>query len=120
MNMRDLYQKVKMLMFEKSSSTVYDAYFEDAANLVFSEIRGENEMAFLFRGLVSPEYDHISMNGTDDLSEIFDREYLDRVIPLGIAAHLLIDDDLQKYSIFNTKYQNARIMAQKMVIEDVQ
>ena len=50
---------------------------------------------------------------TDTL--VYEDEYVLKVIPLGLAASFFIDYDLQKWSIFDTKYNNARVLSQKLV-----
>ena len=45
-------------------------------------------------------------------------EYQYEVLPLGIVAEFLMDDDLNKMSRFDTKYNNARVMHQKIVSMD--
>ena len=45
-------------------------------------------------------------------------EYQYEVLPLGIVTEFLMDDDLNKMSRFDTKYNNARVMHQKIVSMD--
>lgn len=119
MKLNDLYANVKALMFEKPSSTIYDAYIAANANRVFREVFEENNMARMFNGREPlDEVPYVTRNSKEDLEDYFEDEYLNGVIPLGIAAYFLIDDDLSKYSIYHTDYMNARMMAQKMVNDD--
>ena len=56
---------------------------------------------------------HQVTNITDELD--YEDEYLLDVIPKGIDANFLMDDDLSKMSIYQTEYNNARVMRQCMV-----
>ena len=50
---------------------------------------------------------------TDEID--YEDEYQYDVIPKGIDANFLMDDDLSKMSIYQTEYNNARVMHQCMV-----
>lgn len=100
-------------MFEKPSSTIYDNYFIDNCNRVLAELFDENNMSRLFRGKSELMYIPQITDMTDEIE--YEDEYMYDVIPKGIAAYFLIDDDLQKYGIYNTDYQNARIKYAKLV-----
>ena len=45
----------------------------------------------------------------------FEEEYQYDVMPKGITANFLMDDDLSKMSLYQTEYNNARVMRQVMV-----
>ena len=45
----------------------------------------------------------------------FEEEYQYDVMPKGITANFLMDDDLSKMSLYQTEYNNARVMHQVMV-----
>lgn len=107
MTVRELYELTKAMMFEKKTSRDYDDYYIPWINVLLSEnfdienslLRGEGE---------TPLDDIPSVaNDTDELP------YHDRinreVLPYGLAAKFFIDDDLSKYDLFNTDYQNARM-----------
>ena len=49
------------------------------------------------------------------IGESFEDEYLFDVIPKGIDANFLMDDDLSKMSIYQTEYNNARVYRQCLV-----
>lgn len=116
MTLQELYSKTKAWMFEKPSSTIYDNYIVEIANKVLAETYEENNMCRMFKGKL-PFIDGITAhqvsNITDELD--YEEEYLLDVIPKGIDANFLMDDDLSKMSIYQTEYNNARVMRQCMV-----
>ena len=120
MTVQDLYMKTKAWMFEKPSSTIYDNYIIEITNKVLAETYEENNMCRMFKGKL-PFIDGISAhqvsNITDELD--YEEEYLLDVIPKGVDANFLMDDDLTKMSIYQTEYNNARVMHQWMLSSDV-
>lgn len=120
MIVQDLYMKTKAWMFEKPSSTIYDNYIIEITNKVLAETYEENNMCRMFKGKL-PFIDGISAhqvsNITDELD--YEEEYLLDVIPKGVDANFLMDDDLTKMSIYQTEYNNARVMHQCMLSSDV-
>ena len=120
MTVNDLYMKTKAWMFEKPSSTIYDNYIVEICNKVLAETYEENNMLRMFKGKV-PFIDgvlaHQVSNITDELD--YEDEYLLDVIPKGIDSNFLMDDDLSKMSIYQTEYNNARVMHQVMVASDI-
>ena len=120
MTVQDLYMKTKAWMFEKPSSTIYDNYIVEITNKVLAETYEENNMCRMFKGKL-PFIDGISAhqvsNITDELD--YEEEYLLDVIPKGVDANFLMDDDLTKMSIYQTEYNNARVMHQCMLSSDV-
>ena len=112
----EIYSKTKGLMFEKSTSTIYDDFLIDNLNQILNELFQENNMERMFNGkapLESVPY----VSSRDDEIE-YEDVYLNNIIPLGLATSFFIDDDLEKYSLFNTRYQNARIINQKFLTKD--
>ena len=120
MTVQDLYMKTKAWMFEKPSSTIYDNCIIEITNKVLAETYEENNMCRMFKGKL-PFIDGISAhqvsNITDELD--YEEEYLLDVIPKGVDANFLMDDDLTKMSIYQTEYNNARVMHQCMLSSDV-
>lgn len=57
------------------------------------------------------------ITGLDDDVD-YEDVYLNNIIPLGLATYFLIDDDLNKYNLYNVRYQNARIMNQKFLTKE--
>ena len=116
MTLQELYSKTKAWMFEKPSSTIYDNYIVEIANKVLAETYEENNMCRMFKGklpFIDGVAGHQVANITDELD--YEDEYLLDVIPKGIDANFLMDDDLSKMSIYQTEYNNARVMRQCMV-----
>lgn len=107
MTVRELYELAKAMMFEKSTSRDYDNYYIPWINVLLSEnFDIENSMLRADGETPLDEIPFVSAD-TDELP------YHDRInreiLPLGLAARFFIDDDLSKYDIFNTDYQNARM-----------
>lgn len=116
MTLQELYSKTKAWMFEKPSSTIYGNYIVEIANKVLAETYEENNMMRMFKGklpFIDGVANHQVTNITDELD--YEDEYLLDVIPKGIDANFLMDDDLSKMSIYQTEYNNARVMRQCMV-----
>ena len=116
MTLQELYSKTKAWMFEKPSSNIYDNYIVEIANKVLAETYEENNMMRMFKGklpFIDGVAGHQVTNITDELD--YEDEYLLDVIPKGIDANFLMDDDLSKMSIYQTEYNNARVMRQCMV-----
>lgn len=113
MTVKDIYDITKQIMFEKPSSTIYDNYLIANLNRLLAELFHENNMCRMFFG--KPRLEEIPQISSRDDEIPFEPEYALNVLPLGLAARFAIDDDLNKYSIYNTDYQNARVMAQKLV-----
>lgn len=116
MTVAEMYQKTKAWMFEKPSSTIYDNYIIEITNKVLAETYEENNMCRMFKGK-APFFDGISAHQVSAMDDELDYEdeYLLDVIPKGIDANFLMDDDLSKMSIYQTEYNNARVMHQCMV-----
>lgn len=116
MTVNDIYKKSKAWMFEKLSSTIYNDYIIEITNKVLAETYEENNSCRIFKGK-EPFTDGIMAHQvsamTDELD--YEEEYLLNVIPKGIDANFLMDDDLAKKSIYDTEYLNARILNNKIV-----
>lgn len=116
MKVKEIYAKSKAWMFEKKSSTIYNDYIIEITNKVIAELFEENNMLRMFRGKV-PFIDgmenHMISNLEDDVD--FEDKYQYEVMPKGITANFLMDDDLNKMSLYQTEYNNARVMNQCMV-----
>lgn len=103
-------------MFEKVSSNIYDNYIIEICNKVLAETYDENNMCRMFYGKL-PFVDGIGAHQVSNMNDELDyeEEYLLDVIPKGIDANFLMDDDLSKMSIYQTEYNNARVAHQKLV-----
>ena len=120
MKLQDIYSKTKAWMFEKPSSTIYNNYIVEIANKVLAETYEENNMCRMFKGKL-PFIDGIGAHQVSSLEDELDyeEEYLLNVIPKGIDANFLMDDDLAKMSIYQTEYNNARVACQSLVPVEV-
>ena len=124
MTVEEMYHKTKMWMFEKPTSKIYDDYVIEITNKVLAELYEENNMLRMFKGM-APFQDGIKYHmipADADISTFeldYEDEYQYDVIPKGIDANFLMDDDLSKMSIYQTEYNNARVMHQVMVSQDV-
>ena len=116
MTVQEMYQKTKAWMFEKPSSTIYDNYIVQITNKVLAETYEENNMCRMFKDKL-PFIDGIAAHQVSDITDELDyeEEYLLDVIPKGIDANFLMDDDLSKMGIYQTEYNNARVMRQCLV-----
>lgn len=119
MTVQEMYKKTKAWMFEKPSSTIYDNYIIEITNKVLAELFEENNMCRMFNG--KDPFESIAEHQVSALTDEIDyeEEYQYEVIPKGIDANFLMDDDLSKMSIYQTEYNNARVMHQKLVSQDV-
>ena len=116
MKLSEIYAKSKAWMFEKKSSTIYNDYIVEIANKIIAELYEENNMLRMFKGKV-PFIDgpsaHVVKALSDDID--YEDEYQYDVMPKGITANFLMDDDLNKVSLYETEYNNARVIHQVMV-----
>lgn len=117
MKARDIYSIAKGLMFEKQSSTIYDNFVVPNINKILTETFEENNMARMFKGIAPLTEVPLIKTVDDDIP--YETEFLNNILPLGLAAYFFIDDDLSKFSIYITDYKNARIINQKMVSQEV-
>lgn len=120
MTVQDIYKKTKAWMFEKPSSNIYNDYIVEITNKVLAETYEENNMLRMFKGKL-PFIDGVSAHQVSELDDELDYEdeYLLDVIPKGIDSNFLMDDDLSKMSIYQTEYNNARVMKQVILSQDV-
>jgi len=120
MTVAEMYKKTKAWMFEKPTSTIYDNYIVEICNKVLAELYEENNMLRMFKGK-SPFMDGIKNHQVESLDDELDYEdeYQYDVIPKGIDANFLMDDDLSKMSLYQTEYNNARVLHQVMVPQSV-
>lgn len=116
MTVEELYQDTKKKFFEKPSSTIYDQYLIANVNRVIRECFGANNMERMFLNKAPlTEVPYVAAN-TDEL--VYEDVYLNLIMPLGLAAYFLIDDDLSKYQIYVTDYKNELIKHQKFISKE--
>lgn len=116
MKLKEVYAKSKAWMFEKKSSTIYNDYIIEIANKVIAELYEENNLMRMFNGKV-PFIDGVGAHMITSLDDDLDFEdvFQYEIIPKGITANFLMDDDLNKMSLYQTEYNNARVTHQCMV-----
>lgn len=111
MTVKELYERAKSLMFEKQSSKDYDNYYIPWTNVLLSE-NFDLENSLLIRD-GEDALDEIPMV-TSDTDELPYHDVINyEILPYGLAANFFIDDDLSKYDIFHTYYQNAQMKYMK-------
>ena len=111
MTVKELYERAKSLMFEKQSSKDYDNYYIPWTNVLLSE-NFDLENSLLLRDR-EDALDEIPMV-TSDTDELPYHDVINyEILPYGLAANFFIDDDLSKYDIFHTYYQNAQMKYMK-------
>lgn len=111
MTVKELYERAKSLMFEKQSSKDYDNYYVPWTNVLLSE-NFDLENSLLLRD-GEDALDEIPMV-TSDTDELPYHDVINyEILPYGLAANFFIDDDLSKYDIFHTYYQNAQMKYMK-------
>lgn len=116
MTVDEIYKLTKAWMFENPSSATYDDSIIPILNKVLAETYEENNMLRMKKGM-APFQDGVSSHMVSSLDDEIDyeEEYQYDVIPKGIDANFLMDDDLSKMSIYQTEYNNARVAHQVMV-----
>lgn len=111
MTVKELYERAKSLMFEKQSSKDYDNYYIPWTNVLLSE-NFDLENSLLLRD-GEDALDELPMV-TSDTDELPYHDVINyEILPYGLAANFFIDDDLSKYDIFHTYYQNAQMKYMK-------
>jgi len=110
---KECYEQSTLRMFEKQYQNVYEDYRFVIINQVLAELFNENNMARMFKGL-SPLETIPTVSKDSDVIP-YEDEYVYDVIPKGIDAYFSIDDDLNRHQIYETKYNNARVLNLKYV-----
>lgn len=111
MTVKELYELTKAMMFEKSTSRDYDNYYIPWINVLLSENFDINNS--LLRAIGETPLDDIPSVSADTDELPYEDRINREVLPYGLAAKFFIDDDLSKYDIFNTDYQNAQMAYMK-------
>lgn len=117
MTVSELYSQAKSMMFEKPTSKDYENYYIPWVNVLLSENFDLNNSIRLRKGLEALTEIPSVTKGSDVLpyEDVINRE----VLPDGLAANFFIDDDLSKYDLFHTYYQNAQMKYMQCIEEDV-
>lgn len=113
MTVQELYDKAKSRMYEKPSSTIYDDYVIENVNRVLDDLFRQNNALRMYNDTAPLTSVPYVSQLTDEIQ--YEDEYAYEVMPLGLAAYFLIDDDLAKYDIYYTDYQNAQVMRMRIV-----
>lgn len=117
MKAEELYKITKALMFEKATSKDYDNYYLDNINVILADTFNLNNVLREFKGL-DPLINIPTVTKKDD--EItYEPELCSRVLPNGLASRFFIDDDLSKFNIFTTYYENAKIETMRFIPSEV-
>lgn len=116
MKVSELYKNTKAMFFEKPSSTIYDNYLIPNLNRVIVECFDYNNMERMFRGKKPLDSIPLVTSVNDEL--VYEDIYINHIMPIGLSAYFLIDDDLSKYSIYITDYKNELIKNQKIVSQE--
>lgn len=107
MTVKELYELAKNLMFEKKTSRDYDNYYIGWINVLLSENFDIENSLLIAEG--EEALDEIPTVSADD-DELPYHDRINReVLVYGLAKNFFIDDDLSKFDIFDTMYQNARM-----------
>ena len=105
MTVKELYDLAKSLMFEKPTSKDYDNYYIPWINVLLSEnFDLNNHLRAKHKKELLTEVPTVSA-AADTIP--YENEMCYEILPYGLAAQFFIDDDLSKFDIFNTKYENA-------------
>jgi hypothetical protein len=105
MTAKELYESAKALMFEKKSSRDYDNYYIPWINALLSETFEINNQLRVFNG--KEKLAEIPSVSTEKDELTYEDKMLREVLPYGLAANFFIDDDVSKYDILHTYYQNS-------------
>ena len=116
MTVQELYDIAKNIMYEKPSSTIYDDYVIHNTNRVLADLFRQNNALRMYNDMAPLDAVPFVSQLTDEIQ--YEDEYAYEVMPLGLAAYFLIDDDLAKYDIYYTDYQNAQVMRMRIVPQE--
>ena len=105
MTVKELYDLAKSMMFEKPTSKDYDNYYIPWINVLLCEnFDLNNHLRVKHNKEALTEVPTVSA-GSDTVP--YENEMCYEILPYGLAAKFFIDDDLSKFDIFNTNYENA-------------
>ena len=116
MTVQELYDIAKNIMYEKPSSTIYDDYVIHNVNRVIADLFQQNNALRMYNDMAPLDAVPFVSQLTDEIQ--YEDEYAYEIMPLGLAAYFLIDDDLAKYDIYFTDYQNAQVMRLRIVPQE--
>lgn len=105
MTVAELYDLTKKMMFEKATSRDYDNYYIGWINVLLSEQFDLNNHIRVKHG--KEELTEVPTVSADTDVIPYEREMCYEILPYGLASKFFIDDDLSKFDIYNTNYENA-------------
>ena len=120
MTIYELYKKALNVMFEKPTSKVYDNYYIDHINLLLATVFDINNTIRISNQKEPLETIPVLSKDTDEIP--YEDQVVNEILPWGLAAQFSIDDDLNKYHIYNTNFLNACSNDERAIvckIEDV-
>ncbi|MDD6467986.1 MAG: hypothetical protein PUF50_07370 [Erysipelotrichaceae bacterium] len=117
MTVYELYKKAINVMFEKPNSKVYENYYLTHINLLLANVFDINNTIRNKNGLESLDVIPVMTNDNDEIP--YEDIVLNEILPWGLAAQFSIDDDLNKYSIYNTNFLNACFKHERAIISEV-
>lgn len=117
MTVYELYKKALNVMFEKPNSKVYENYYLTHINLLLANVFDINNTIRNKNGLVSLDVVPVMTNDNDEIP--YEDIVLNEILPWGLAAQFSIDDDLNKYSIYNTNFINACFKHERAIVAEV-
>lgn len=118
MTVKELYSLAKSLMFEKANSKDYDSYYISHINVLLMEnFKINNNMRIAIGKEILDTVPYVS----NDEDVIPYEDCMNRnILPYGLAARFFIDDDLSKFDIMNTMYENARTVNSAVIPVDIE
>lgn len=117
MTVYELYQTALNVMFEKPNSKVYQNYYKTHINLLLANVFDINNTIRIKNNL--DPLDEIPQINNDDDVIPYEEITLREILPWGLAAQFSIDDDLNKYTIYNTNFVNACFKHERAVVSDI-
>ena len=118
MTVLELYKTALNVMYEKPNSKVYENYYKTHINLLLAELFDLNNTIRKRKG--EEELTEIPFIEKDEDEIKYESIVLREILPWGLAARFCIDDDLNKFSIYNTNFMNACFKYERAVVVEVE
>ena len=116
MTVKELYQTARALMFDNLNSTNLDQYLLAHVNVLIAELFHDNNQLRDSKNKANL-YTIPIVKSKDDVL-IYEDELLYNVMPKGLAARFMQDeDDRSRYTMMQTEYMNARANVMPAVFE---
>lgn len=117
MTVQELYQSALNLIFDKPKSRIYDHYYMDHINSLLAEVFDINNSIRIKVG--KSELTNIPFVTKDNDVIDYEEVVLRDILPWGLAAQLVTDEDLNKFQIYYTRYSNACNMHNKAIVAEI-